>query len=860
MTKYASPLESTAYRSLINLCEQLEIDTLMVNQLLWAINAEADLTAFIRIISNLRSIIDEAQKCQILSSSDFVELIPWSTQLDKLLNNAHILILECGSQLDARAKITGKNSRPLHPLRGFGLVRNPLYSLLWNRAEVNSLKEKLKNDGMTEEQILTFTDDFTTNFRLLQWHLFYVHLSLMQQHFSLEEYLTHAGIVALLGPHNTTVYQSCQNARYYSQAKNWKKLARLKVNKTSPEFFKSLINALSEELDSFARPLKTLGTKWFQSTSFLRIDSFRRCRKNHGKRKGSTSFYVENEIYEDLPFFSEKNNLPFNHQIKTRVLTEWNPIAGWEDADLPPEEQIDHNVEKILISTSCKSQRSQRDQIMAAIGLAHKRAVTNQHLAIHYDFMTIAEVALAMRTFGDAFRDERSNKINRKIAALGILMYWTGSSIERIRNLIVASSNIDISDDVDLAYLLDKKEWRIRVPIYKKVKKSTELQKHLCRPSGEHLYLPDLWNAYELLTMITCEEKKVVFKPFADHKNNTYKKSLEHIFKGTFLTTGLYITTRRLSRDLQLRLLSAGDPIYAFLITGQEHSSTMTSRHYTTPSVKHIANVYQQVTIPLIEKIWKERYRDREKTRIPLITHKITINHGIGADHCPTVEEVKNLLQRAKDALHQAHDPYSYHNYYVLYVTLIIGYSSGYRAVRSISLRSNQRDPSSESAWISDKDNKDGYHTRRIWLAPTLLQQLTNYEDHRRILFATWETQFPTIPRMDENTAPYLFLVNHRKTNIIPVSSASMKEPLEALGYPLPLNSNRRFLRTELSERGCPIDVLDGFMGHWATGQEPHGPYSCLSPRHQRQQLKKYLIPLLDQIGLEAIESQWVRK
>lgn len=383
---------------------------------------------------------------------------------------------------------------------------------------------------------------------------------------------------------------------------------------------------------------------------------------------------------------------------------------------------------------------------------------------------------------------------------------------------------------------------------------------------GEHLYLPDLWHVDTILKMVSGDSEHSkgsrIHTPFTCHNPSTYRKILKTIFEPHRDKKGMRITPARLSNDLFLRLLSRDDPVYAMLITGKMHSSAATARHYSTPSVKHLEKCYRDLAVELVGKIRQECYRDRPNLpSLPPLHESVHSrnNIGVGAKYCPSVEEVRMLLVRVRQALAHSDSPLEYNNLYSVYTTLVIGYSTGYRAVRDIDMGPSRRDPVEKWVWISDKNDKKGHHTRRVWLAPVLEKQLQAYEAHRRVVYAAWESYYPNISRPEEMDLPYLFFVDEHKRKVLPICSATMAKPLAELEYPLPLNANRKFLRTELSERSCPIDVLNSLMGHWALGQEPHGPYSCLSPRHERRQLEKYLLPLLQEIDIQVVTSRWVR-
>jgi hypothetical protein len=76
---------------------------------------------------------------------------------------------------------------------------------------------------------------------------------------------------------------------------------------------------------------------------------------------------------------------------------------------------------------------------------------------------------------------------------------------------------------------------------------------------------------------------------------------------------------------------------------------------------------------------------------------------------------------------------------------------------------------------------------------------------------------------------------------------------VQHLNYELPANANRHYLRTRLLKRGCPRDVIAAFMGHWEYGTEPWGRFSSLSPHTYRENLERYLLPVLKKDGWKSV-------
>ncbi|EOW2182799.1 hypothetical protein ACNZ8Q_004330 [Pseudomonas aeruginosa] len=72
------------------------------------------------------------------------------------------------------------------------------------------------------------------------------------------------------------------------------------------------------------------------------------------------------------------------------------------------------------------------------------------------------------------------------------------------------------------------------------------------------------------------------------------------------------------------------------------------------------------------------------------------------------------------------------------------------------------------------------------------------------------------------------------------------------------INGYRKFLRTELTERGCPAEPLAAFMGHWLRGEEPLDAYSSFCPATYARTIDEWITPLLKELGWSALASSWV--
>jgi hypothetical protein len=185
---------------------------------------------------------------------------------------------------------------------------------------------------------------------------------------------------------------------------------------------------------------------------------------------------------------------------------------------------------------------------------------------------------------------------------------------------------------------------------------------------------------------------------------------------------------------------------------------------------------------------------------------------------------------------------------------LLIGFVTGYRSIRDPLLQKAEIDRSTGFGVISDKDGDDLYHSRIIWLPEICFKQLDNYQEHlsqledwlfshnQKLFFASRRED--VVGRQVARKTPSLFFVK-KNLRALDIRPKRMEKLMRRLDYHLPTNANRHYLRSNLLKSGCPIEVINAFMGHWVPGVEPWGMYSGLSPLDYRRELRPKLESML---------------
>jgi hypothetical protein len=136
-----------------------------------------------------------------------------------------------------------------------------------------------------------------------------------------------------------------------------------------------------------------------------------------------------------------------------------------------------------------------------------------------------------------------------------------------------------------------------------------------------------------------------------------------------------------------------------------------------------------------------------------------------------------------------------------------------------------------------------------------MMEQLENHEQHCAAILSDWR-DLEIALESAKILGRHCFFLN-KKGKLLNVRKKLIELTL-APYLPLPANFYRKFMRTNLAERQCSTEIIDTWMGHWDMGQEPWGNYSSFSGKEYILQLKKYLLPLLDEIDWKPIKSVFI--
>jgi len=220
----------------------------------------------------------------------------------------------------------------------------------------------------------------------------------------------------------------------------------------------------------------------------------------------------------------------------------------------------------------------------------------------------------------------------------------------------------------------------------------------------------------------------------------------------------------------------------------------------------------------------------------------------------------------------------NYHNNYVTYISFMLLYSTGYRAIYDPLPDLDSINNRHQLIIITDKDYVDRISTRTIPITDIFLKQIGLYKKHITALVPLLIAIEPQIAssiykalkstkniRVDNNIDAIknlnvehgpLFILKFNKAGEIytkriePGWLSQQTEPFE-----LATNAGRHFLRSQLSKMVTNNELLDFFMGHASYGESSQEVKSSFNIQAASKELKPHLELIMEQCLWQTIPS-----
>lgn len=835
--KQHSSRSQSVHKLLLARIQEEGFSSEVMRDFMWLINAHYDLIAFPVICKNVSQMLSLAKQHWGLTEKDF-HLEGISPILNWIFDNGQMLSQEVGDDFIR----SPKHCRD-HPVMNRGSRRHPLYTTLWNTCSNKKLKEQ---------------------YLLLQTHLLFAH------------------VVALFSENNRDQYEAYTGDSEWKGLANSPYIASLAVRELSLEIYSEELASLPvrQQPSVFAKTIRTLGqvnkaktlNRLHALESFLQKSLEIRDWRTHqisgqsGRGGGAhiTGYIDFNKtlIHSDTylgDLDDTDNNWGSQSQV-SEIILEPSLHNNLSDLDLCPEEFTN---QELILSNFEINQLPLGGYAAATAAQVRHVVQANQLFQWSYSYLSVNEVAEALNktskwvnvVFGKSAMKPKQADIDKlESICLMRIMLFTASTYERAEQIKVLTSIRD-AVDVPLAFILSNSNqflWKVRgiQPDYRSIKKvngGTEKER------AEYFFLQDVANTGYYINLLLKHRNSTInsneqnakqnFQLFR-HRREKLLGNLKALLSELDPTGRLTVT--KLSKFLFGRLLreTKGDICAASLLSGDEHTLAHVRLFYSVIPISKIQKHYFEATEILVALLHQALNRRDFKFDTQI---KLNQNRYLGSRLCPTRDAVKNAVTNLHLAIAKAkknNDLVQYHNCYTLLILWQFSFMTACRAIQTPYLSLSELDIETGIGMIADKDDSFGYKSRLIWLPPAIVNAMQKYDQHRLSILQN----FPDAKKED---LPVFFIKQGRK-NKMKVVTVRPKTLLQVMDQflPYPPNFHRRFISSELLERGCAIEVVDAWMGHWHAGEEPWSMHSSFNFLSYREALHTYLVPILRELGL----------
>ena len=626
----------------------------------------------------------------------------------------------------------------------------------------------------------------------------------------------------------------------------------------------SLLERLTEEVSDS----ETLSTASDKTSSTLRNSiwgfinrAFGRSRsldkKGGGgqkRRTGGVSLWHDGYIFYKNGVQSEQSPISTGSVISTiSVPAKDAQVKEWEQADLDPSENLSEN-EWILPSGKVGTGR-----LLTRRSVRHIE-MHNQNLRTAWTQASCAEIREFLSVFEEILDNENASGLNRQTAFLALAMFWTGTPIDHaVKHLryVSTTSPVRIKGSLVIANQSTEDESYFYLTPYtaRQRFRPSDHQQGYCDPNLHLLKIPDQMGLASYVSKIfdlnVTDMPQLLFdKEWI--KKGAYRSALKNILER--IPGEMRLNEHRISSFLAHKMATefSGDVAEAVLLTGRYSTLGQTLLHYSAFQPSYLQDLYSMVARDICEKT--ERSYSAERSILSDDAQDPTTGR-IGSQMMPSVDHIKSAIENMISTVrkHRGKNTteaiiYS-HNVYAMYTVMMQGFATGYRAVTDPFPAADSIDEETGLCVISDKDGDDYYNSRLIWIPPIVLQQKGLFSEHCNKIIPMIHYRHPGL--IDDLPEVFLLDDNFKPLPVRPGTAA----PVLSDFLPLPLNTNRRFLRTRLREMGCPGEVTNAFMGHWGRGQEPWGRYSSVSPMEMIEAVQPYVESILKELCFKTLRG-----
>lgn len=448
-----------------------------------------------------------------------------------------------------------------------------------------------------------------------------------------------------------------------------------------------------------------------------------------------------------------------------------------------------------------------------------------------------------------------------------MVMLWTGSDPARACSLVVAPSE-DLLGDVQLGLLINQAPAqqsivRIRVP-FPEYKTDQVPRPGVQCESTEYISLPDYANlgfvidAYARMRKINDQR----FQPFQG-TTESYAENARLLLKAWDPSGRL--TLNKFTSALFGRVMSesGNDVVAAAMITGTRSRLSNVAMHYACRELPALQALYGKTVVNLSDDVKGCSRHTREsdtqgltrtvhESHVPEYKPRSAETRFVAKRLCPQDQKVQEAFRKLIQKLDCK--PYSrsaderwinYHNLYTFYSVWAFAMATGVRKIKTPFLDVREISPINGVARLRDKDGDSGTKTKLVWIPKIIAKQMEHYANH----LETVRKRFG----IADCGLPCFFLTGDRCIRLVRPKTLFPWVSEYLPGFPVDIH--RRFMFNALLDFGCPPETVRIWMGHALTGEEWWRDDATFSHQDYRNQLRRYLVPILNYLELQPLKG-----
>ncbi|PKI02497.1 hypothetical protein [Glaciecola sp. 33A] len=360
--------------------------------------------------------------------------------------------------------------------------------------------------------------------------------------------------------------------------------------------------------------------------------------------------------------------------------------------------------------------------------------------------------------------------------------------------------------------------------------------------------------------MLLGDTDKKTRKPFTGwSEDKPQYTNLQYTLK-TICTT---LDIRRLSNHLfNIAQNTIGKSASTFLFN-RPSSGSFAELYYTAVNTEFLNYRYEQLLLSLDLKYKPNKYESSPDAR----------NIYVGARYRPKVCFLRNVIQgmrndieRLRKSLVSQDDCWiEFHNRYTAYCIFTQGFITGHRATIDPFLVDGNLIRDELIALFNDKRQHDNFNQRIVPIIQMAVDIADAYQEHiKSIEVKLIRVGLHKKRKSDQYNKQTTFLLvknSQDKIDIEPSSPTNLKKYMSSVNiddadnyhFDLPMNINRKLLRSSMIESDVDERFIDGFMGHAELGRVFWDRFSGIQFQDYQHATRAHLARIATALNLKAV-------